>query len=91
MPKPSPAAPERKPATEVLWVTWNGRAGLTPAESRVVAAVRRGLSNPAIAAEMGWTVGTTAVCLSRIYKKLGLGGKKRDKRVTLTIETGAPK
>ena len=58
---------------------------LTPSESRVVSAVRRGLSNPAIAAEMGWTVGTTAVCLSRIYKKLGFSGKKREKRVMLAM------
>jgi len=64
---------------------------LTPAESRVVAAVRRGLSNPAIAAEMGWTVGTTAVCLSRIYKKLGFSGKKRDKRVMLAMREDGTK
>ena len=61
------------------------KPSLTPSESRVVSAVRRGLTNPAIAAELGWTVGTTAVCLSRIYRKLGFGGKKRDKRVLLAL------
>ena len=61
-------------------------AALTPAETKVVNAVRRGLTNPAIAAELGWTVGAVAVCLCKIYRKLGFGGKKkRDKRVLLAM------